>query len=130
MKLRWSSDVVPAISPAFEPLVEKYRQRVYRLAYNVLRDPEEAWDVAQEVFIRAYQALPTFRGESAFYTWLYRIVMNVAATAGDRTTHRAARSVRSACPKKTGSGCCPTRIPATSRRMREPRRVPRTAPRS
>jgi RNA polymerase sigma-70 factor (ECF subfamily) len=63
---------------AFEPLVEKYRQRVYRLAYNVLRDKEDAWDVAQEAFIKAYKALPTFRGQAAFYTWLFRIVMNVA----------------------------------------------------
>jgi RNA polymerase sigma-70 factor (ECF subfamily) len=73
---------------AFEPLVEKYRQRVWRLAYNVLRDREEAWDVAQEAFIRAYQALPAFRGQSAFYTWLFRIVMNVAS---DRARSRAAR---------------------------------------
>jgi RNA polymerase sigma-70 factor (ECF subfamily) len=73
---------------AFEPLVEKYRQRVWRLAYNLLRDREEAWDVAQEAFIRAYQALPSFRGQSAFYTWLYRIVMNVAA---DRARSRGAR---------------------------------------
>jgi RNA polymerase sigma-70 factor (ECF subfamily) len=63
---------------AFEPLVEKYRQRVYRLAYNVLRNQEDALDVAQEAFIRAYQALPSFRGQSAFYTWLFRITMNVA----------------------------------------------------
>ena len=67
---------------AFEPLVEKYRQRVWRVAYNILRDREEAWDVAQEAFIRAFQALPNFRGQSAFYTWLYRIVMNVAADRG------------------------------------------------
>jgi RNA polymerase sigma-70 factor (ECF subfamily) len=73
---------------AFEPLVEKYRQRVWRLAYNMLRDREEAWDVAQEAFIRAYQALPSFRGQSAFYTWLYRIVMNVAA---DRARSRGAQ---------------------------------------
>jgi len=73
---------------AFEPLVEKYRERVWRLAYNVVRDREEAWDVAQEAFIRAYQALPSFRGQSAFYTWLFRITMNVAA---DRTRQRAAR---------------------------------------
>jgi RNA polymerase sigma-70 factor (ECF subfamily) len=73
---------------AFEPLVEKYRQRVWRLAYNVLRDREEAWDVAQDAFIRAYQALPSFRGQSAFYTWLFRIVMNLAA---DRARQRAAR---------------------------------------
>lgn len=63
---------------AFEPLVEKYRQRVFRLAYNVLRSQEDAWDVAQEAFIKAYQALPSFRGQSAFYTWLFRIAMNVA----------------------------------------------------
>ena len=63
---------------AFEPLVEKYRQRAYRLAYNVLRNSEDALDVAQEAFIKAYQALPGFRGQSAFYTWLFRIVMNVA----------------------------------------------------
>ena len=73
---------------AFEPLVEKYRQRVYRLAYNVLRDPDEAWDVAQDAFIRAFKALPSFRGDSAFYTWLFRIVMNVAR---DRARQHAAR---------------------------------------
>src|SRR5204862_3111816 len=63
---------------AFEPLVEKYRQRVYRLAYNVLRSQEDAWDAAQEALSKAYQALPSFRGQSAFYTWLFRIAMNVA----------------------------------------------------
>lgn len=73
---------------AFEPLVAKYRQRVWRLAFNVLRDREDAWDVAQEAFVRAYQALPSFRGQAAFYTWLFRIAMNVAA---DRARQRAAR---------------------------------------
>src|SRR6266545_3742993 len=73
---------------AFEPLVEKYRQRVYRLAYNILRDPEEAWDVSQDAFIRAFQALASFRGDSAFYTWLFRIVINVAR---DRARQHAAR---------------------------------------
>ena len=73
---------------AFEPLVEKYRQRVWRLAFQVLRDREEAWDVAQEAFVRAYQALGTFRGDSAFYTWLFRIAMNLSQ---DRVRQRAAR---------------------------------------
>lgn len=73
---------------AFEPLVEKYRERVWRLAYNYLRDREEAWDVAQDAFIKAWQALPSFRGQSAFYTWLFRIVINVAT---DRARSRAAR---------------------------------------
>jgi RNA polymerase sigma-70 factor (ECF subfamily) len=73
---------------AFEPLVEKYRQRVWRLAYQIVRDREEAWDVVQEAFIRAYQSLPSFRGQSAFYTWLFRIVVNLAT---DRVRQRAAR---------------------------------------
>ena len=73
---------------AFEPLVAKYRDRVWRLAFNVLRDREDAWDVAQEAFIRAWQALPSFRGQAAFYTWLFRIAMNVAT---DRARARAAR---------------------------------------
>jgi len=86
---------------AFEPLVEKYRQRVWRLAYNVLRDREEAWDVAQEAFIRAYQALPAFRGQSAFYTWLFRIVMNVAS---DRARSRAALRTASLRPLARAAG--------------------------
>jgi RNA polymerase sigma-70 factor (ECF subfamily) len=73
---------------AFEPLVQKYRERVFRLARNVLRDPEEALDVAQEAFVRAFQALQSFRGQSAFYTWLFRITLNVAS---DRARQRAAR---------------------------------------
>jgi RNA polymerase sigma-70 factor, ECF subfamily len=73
---------------AFEPLVEKYRERVWRLAYHHLRDSEEARDIAQEAFIRAWQALPSFRGQSAFYTWLFRIAMNVAM---DRARQRASR---------------------------------------
>jgi RNA polymerase sigma-70 factor (ECF subfamily) len=73
---------------AFEPLVEKYRQRVWRLAYHVLRDREEAWDASQEAFVRAWSALDSFRGQSAFYTWLFRITMNVAM---DRVRQRAAR---------------------------------------
>jgi RNA polymerase sigma-70 factor, ECF subfamily len=73
---------------AFEPLVQKYRDRAWRLAFHVLRDREDAWDVTQEAFVRAWQALPSFRGQSAFYTWLFRIVVNVAA---DRARQRAAR---------------------------------------
>src|SRR5207247_7622953 len=73
---------------AFEPLVEKYRQRVYRLAFGVLRNSEDAWDVSQEGFIKAFQALPSFRGQSAFYTWLFRIVMNVAQ---DKARQRGAQ---------------------------------------
>jgi RNA polymerase sigma-70 factor (ECF subfamily) len=74
---------------AFEPLVEKYRQRVWRLAFQVLRDREEAWDCAQDAFVRAFQSLASFRGQSAFYTWLFRIAMNVAT---DRLRARSARA--------------------------------------
>jgi RNA polymerase sigma-70 factor (ECF subfamily) len=74
---------------AFEPLVEKYRQRVWRLAYQVLHDREEAWDVAQEAFVRAFHSLPSFRGQAAFYTWLFRITVNVAT---DRHRQRGAQA--------------------------------------
>ena len=63
---------------AFELLVEKYQRRLARLLSRLVRDPAEVEDVAQEAFIKAYRALPSFRGDSAFYTWLYRIGINTA----------------------------------------------------
>ncbi len=63
---------------AFELLVLKHQRRVERLVGRLLRDPGLVEDVAQETFIRAYKALGQFRGESAFYTWLYRIAVNTA----------------------------------------------------
>lgn len=63
---------------AFGLLVSKYQRRLLRLVMRLVRDPAEAEDVAQEAFIKAYRALPNFRGESAFYTWLYRIGVNTA----------------------------------------------------
>lgn len=63
---------------AFGLLVTKYQRKVYRLLSRLIRDPVEVEDVAQEVFIKAYRALEGFRGESAFYTWLYRIAINTA----------------------------------------------------
>jgi len=63
---------------AFDKLVVKYQQRVIQLVMRYVRDTSEAQDVAQEAFIKAYKALPNFRGESAFYTWLYRIAVNTA----------------------------------------------------
>jgi RNA polymerase sigma-70 factor (ECF subfamily) len=61
---------------AFEQLVGKYQRKLGRLLSRFLRDHAEVEDVAQDIFIKAYRALPTFRGESAFYTWLYRIGVN------------------------------------------------------
>ncbi len=66
---------------AFEMLVVKYQRRVERLIGRMLRDVDLVPDIAQETFIRAYRALPNFRGESAFYTWLYRIAINTAKKA-------------------------------------------------
>src|SRR5882762_11785973 len=63
---------------AFEMLVIKYQRKLERLLSRVIRDPAEIEDVAQEAFIKAYRALPNFRGDSAFYTWLYRIGINTA----------------------------------------------------
>ncbi len=66
---------------AFELLVVKYQRRIERLIARMVRDPDLVQDIAQETFIRAYRALPQFRGESAFYTWLYRIAVNSAKKA-------------------------------------------------
>ena len=66
---------------AFEMLVVKYQRRIERLIGRMVRDVDLVPDIAQETFIRAYRALPQFRGESAFYTWLYRIAVNTAKKA-------------------------------------------------
>jgi len=63
---------------AFGLLVEKYQRKLARLLSRFVRDPAEVEDVTQEAFIKAYRALPKFRGDSAFYTWLYRIGINTA----------------------------------------------------
>lgn len=63
---------------AFELLVSKYQRKLARLLSRFIRDPGEVEDVTQEAFIKAYRALPSFRGDSAFYTWLYRIGINTA----------------------------------------------------
>jgi RNA polymerase sigma-70 factor (ECF subfamily) len=63
---------------AFDILVLKYQQRVMNILSRFVRDPAEVQDLAQETFIKAYRALATFRGDSAFYTWVYRIAINTA----------------------------------------------------
>jgi RNA polymerase sigma-70 factor (ECF subfamily) len=63
---------------AFDLLVRKYQFKIIKLISRYVHDPSEASDVAQEAFLKAYRALPGFRGESAFYTWLYRIAINTA----------------------------------------------------
>jgi RNA polymerase sigma-70 factor, ECF subfamily len=66
---------------AFEMLVVKYQRRIERLISRMVRDTDLVQDIAQETFIRAYRALPNFRGDAAFYTWLYRIAVNSAKKA-------------------------------------------------
>jgi RNA polymerase sigma-70 factor (ECF subfamily) len=63
---------------AFDLLVLKYQHKIVNLVMRYVRDPELAQDIAQEAFIKAYRALPRFRGDSAFYTWMYRIAVNTA----------------------------------------------------
>lgn len=65
-------------SRAFDLLVLKYQHKIFGLISRYVRDADEVQDVAQEAFIKAYKALPRFRGDSAFYTWLYRIAINTA----------------------------------------------------
>ena len=63
---------------AFDLLIIKYQQRIVHVITGFVHDPVEAQDVAQEAFIKAYRSIPNFRGDSAFYTWLYRIAINTA----------------------------------------------------
>ncbi len=84
---------------AFEMLVVKYRRRIERLIGRMVRDVDLVPDIAQETFIRAYRAIPQFRGESAFYTWLYRIAVNTAKKSlmelkRDLLVTEASRAVR------------------------------------
>jgi len=76
---------------AFDLLVIKYQHKILKLVMRYVRDPSEAMDVAQEAFIKAYRAAPSFRGDSAFYTWMYRIAINTAknyvVAAGRRPTY-------------------------------------------
>jgi RNA polymerase sigma-70 factor (ECF subfamily) len=65
---------------AFDVLVRQYQQEIYRLAYRMTRSAEDARDLAQEAFIQAYRSLASFRGQSRFSTWLYRIAMNLCLT--------------------------------------------------
>src|SRR5512134_2836570 len=76
---------------AFERLVECYYQRIDRLAQQVVRHPMVAEDITQEVFLRAYRALPRFRGEASFYSWLYRITINLCFNYLRQQVNRVSR---------------------------------------
>jgi RNA polymerase sigma-70 factor (ECF subfamily) len=65
-------------SAAFNELVIKYRNKVYATIYNLVRNEQDAWDISQEAFLKAWRNLERFRGQSSFFTWLFRIATNVA----------------------------------------------------
>ena len=75
-------------SRAFDFLVLKYQHKIFGLISRYVRDADEVQDVAQEAFIKAYKALPNFRGDSAFYTWLYRIAYNAGIDYTRRRKNR------------------------------------------
>jgi RNA polymerase sigma-70 factor (ECF subfamily) len=62
---------------AFDELVTRYRTRIFAMIYNMVHNEQDAWDLAQESFVKAWRSIQRFRGRSSFYTWIYRIVMNV-----------------------------------------------------
>jgi RNA polymerase sigma-70 factor, ECF subfamily len=64
-------------SEAFDELVTRYRTRVFGMIYNMVHSEQDAWDLAQDSFVKAWKSIKRFRGQSSFYTWIYRIVMNV-----------------------------------------------------
>src|SRR5438105_14700757 len=66
---------------AFRSLVERYQRRVYQLALGMVKDPDEAMDIAQETFVRVHRYLPGFKGDSSFFTWTYRIATNLCLDA-------------------------------------------------
>src|SRR3954453_21053799 len=62
---------------AFDQLVSRYRTRVFGMIYNMVHNEQDAWDLAQDSFLKAWKSIGRFRGQSSFYTWIYRIVTNV-----------------------------------------------------
>ena len=62
---------------AFDQLVTRYRTRVFGMIYNMVHNEQDAWDLAQDSFVKAWKSVGRFRGQSSFYTWIYRIIMNV-----------------------------------------------------
>lgn len=78
---------------AFDSLMERYAGRIYALLYNMTSNKEDAEDLLQEVFLKAYQALPKFKGQSSFYTWIYRIGVNRAINFVKKRKRRGALSL-------------------------------------
>jgi RNA polymerase sigma-70 factor, ECF subfamily len=97
---------------AFGLLVERYQHRLYGALVAVSGSPEQARDIAQDAFVHAFEKLRTFRGESAFYSWLFRIALNVAISAR-RKNHRVTASIDAIREASTRSARPPDRIRKT-----------------
>lgn len=89
---------------AFAGLVDRYKDRLYRLLGRYCRDPVECEDLLQDVFLKVFRKLHTFQGESAFFTWLYRIAVNAATDHLSRASHRRLRLVGDDAVLDVGSG--------------------------
>ena len=101
---------------AFRELVERYQRKIAALALGMLRNREDALDVVQETFTKAYQNLDRFKGDASFYTWLYRIAVNLCIDHQRREAKHAARrrsSRASGARARIRSRCCPT-APSTA----------------
>lgn len=97
---------------AYRVLVDRYKQRVHALCYRMLRDGDDADDAAQEAFVKAYKKIDTFRGDSQFYTWLYRVAANVSNDyyeARKRRRMRETADVNTVEPVRHGSADRPDR---------------------
>mgnify|MGYP001811986387 FL=1 len=102
---------------AFDVLVQKYQSKIIQLAYRYVHDQDEAMDIAQEAFIKAYKALGRFRGDSAFYTWIYRIAINTAKNHLVASGRRPPRSDIDAQDAEQYDGAAGLREYATPERM-------------
>jgi len=89
---------------AYRGLVEKYQGRVYAMVYGMIRNREDARDITQEAFVKAYKNLKSFRLESSFYTWLYRIAMNLAIDFTRKKKRQGTTSFDEAVASRDGDG--------------------------
>jgi RNA polymerase sigma-70 factor (ECF subfamily) len=78
---------------SYRQLVEKYQNKIFSLAFDILKSKEDAEDVVQETFVKAYLSLPSFKGQSSFYTWLYRIAYNMSIDVKRRVNRRGGNHV-------------------------------------
>ena len=96
--------VVDGDATAYRGLVEKYQGRVYAMVYGMVRNREDAKDIAQDAFVKAFRNLKSFRLESSFYTWLYRIAMNLAIDHTRKQKRQATSGFDEAVGARDGDG--------------------------